>query len=463
MESGAHQHRLHPLWWTTALFAVIIAIVAVCTALFAGTFRQFVPVTLLSERTGLVMEPGARVTLRGVQVGTVAAIAGGREPNSLRLELFPDQIRHIPANVQAQIKATTAFGSKYIELTLPDHPSTARIAAGAVLQSTNVSTEVNTVFENIVGLLNKIDVSKLNAVLTALSDGVKGQGERIGQATTDANQVLLAINPRMDTVAQNWKSLQGFSDAYSAAAQDIVATLSAASTTSATVTEHAKDLDSLLLNTIGFSHSATSLLAPNMDSLINGINVLEPTTALLFKYNPTYTCMLVGAKFYLDNGGYQIVGGNGHALVTDSTILMGDDPYRYPENLPIVAAKGGPGGTPGCGSLPDVAKNFPVRYQVTNTGWGTGLDLRPNPGIGHPLWVDFFPTTRAVPQPPSVRWPGPPAIGPVPYPGAPPYGAPLYGADGTPLYPGVPPAPPGPPTPIPSPPGPPPDSTVPAP
>jgi len=57
-----------------------------------------------------------------------------------------------------------------------------------------------------------------------------------------------------------------------------------------------------------------------------------------------------------------------------------------------------------------------------------------------------FPVTRGVPQPLSVHGEGPPAIGPVPYPGAPPYGAPLYGPDGTPLYPGVPPlpAPPGP-------------------
>lgn len=458
MDSATHQHRLHPLWWTAALFAVIITIVVVCTTLFAGTFRQFVPVTMTSERAGLVMESGARVTMRGVQVGRVAGVVGGRQPTSLKLELYPDQIRHIPANVQAEIKATTAFGSKYVELSLPDHPSAAWIAAGSVLQSTNVSTEVNTVFENVVNLLNKIDVSKLNAVLTALSDGVKGQGERIGQATTDANQVLLAINPRMDTVAQNWKSFEGFSNAYGAAAHDILSTMSAASTTSATVARQANDLDVLLLNSIGFSTSATNLLAPNMDNLVNGINILEPTTALLLKYDPMYTCMLVGAKFYLDTAGYQVVGGNGHALVTDSTILLGDDTYRYPENVPIVAAKGGPGGKPGCGSLPDVAKNFPVRYQVTNTGWGTGLDLRPNPGIGHPLFADYFPVTRAVPQPPSVRWPGPPAIGPVPYPGAPPYGAPLYGADGTPLYPGVPPAPPGPPPPVPSPPGPPPDS-----
>jgi len=51
------------------LFAVILAIVAVCSALFAGSFTTYAPVTLTSDRAGLVMEPGAKVKLRGVEVG----------------------------------------------------------------------------------------------------------------------------------------------------------------------------------------------------------------------------------------------------------------------------------------------------------------------------------------------------------------------------------------------------------
>jgi phospholipid/cholesterol/gamma-HCH transport system substrate-binding protein len=171
---------------------------------------------------------------------------------------------------------------------------------------------------------------------------------------------------------------------------------------------------------------------------------LEPTTGLLLKYNPEVTCTLQGAKITNDIV-TKYMGGNGRSFLNWSIILFGSDPYVYPDNLPIVAAKGGPGGKPGCGSLPDVSKNFPVRYLVTNTGWGTGLDMRPNSGIAHPCWVDFLPVTRAVPEPPSIRQclPGP-APGPVPAPGMPPYGAPMYGPDGTPLWPGLPPAPPPP-------------------
>ena len=201
----------------------------------------------------------------------------------------------------------------------------------------------------------------------------------------------------------------------------------------------------MLLNAIGLSTAGTNLLATSKDDLVEAVNTLEPTTNLLLQHSPVYTCFLKGTTWYLDNGGYAAWGGDGRTLQLDVALLLGNDPYAYPNNLPIVAAKGGPGGAPGCGSLPDAPKNFPVRQLITNTGWGTGLDIRPNPGIGHPCWANYFPVTRAVPEPPSIRQclPGP-AIGPVPYPGAPPYGAPLYGPGGVPLWPGVPPAAPGP-------------------
>jgi phospholipid/cholesterol/gamma-HCH transport system substrate-binding protein len=443
---------LHAGWWTLFLVLLLIGSIWLTYALFIGTLKSSVPVTLTSDRSGLVMDTNAKVRLRGVPVGRVASVTGGTDGPaavSLKLEIDEDQIKHIPANVEAQIRATTVFGAKYVDLVYPSDPSPKRLQSGQVLHSRNVSVEVNTVFENVVGVLDQIDTAKLNGVLSALSDGVRGQGERIGQATTDANQVLLALNPRSETVRADWQALKGFSDTYSVAAQDILTTLNAASTTSVTITSHAKALDALLLATIGLSNSGISLLAPSQANLIKAVNVLEPTTNLLYKYNPEYTCLLLGAKSLLDHGGYEAPGGNGRSFVFDAAlgglppVFLGDDPYRYPDNLPIVGAKGGPGGKPGCGSLPDVSQNWPVRQLVTNTGFGTGMDWRPNPGIGFPAYGNWLPVTRAVPEPPSIRnLFGGPAPGPIPYPGAPPYGAPMYAPDGTPLWPGLPPAPP---------------------
>jgi len=442
MDSKRRVARLHPAWWTLILVVVMVTTSVLTLLAFNRDLQPYARVTLMSDRAGLVMEPYAKVKFRGVQVGRVSAIQPD-SPVRLQLELYPTQLQYIPANVQAQITAPTVFGAKFVELISPEDPSSKTLASGAVLTSRNVTVEVNTVFENLVSLLKQIDPAKLNAVLSALAEGFRGKGEKIGEAITDADQVLKAINPRSTTIRADFRSLKGFADSYSVAAPDLIKVLDAASTTSSTITANSEQLDSLLIDVTGLSRSGIQLLGPSKDNFIRAINVLESTTRLLMKYNPVLTCTLVGGKIVLDSGLLDATGGhNGKSLVSDAGVYLGGDVYRYPENLPIVGMKGGPGGAPSCGSLPDVANNWPVRYVVTDSGWGTGVDVRPNPGIGFPGWVNYFPTTRGVPEPPSLRYQGGPAPGPVPYPGAPPYGATLYGPDGTPLYPGLPPAPP---------------------
>ncbi len=434
------ESRIANAWWSLILLFAVVVLVVVTVTSFRGTFRSVVPVTLTADRTGLVMETGAKVKLRGVDVGRVSQISNTGNGAHLQLDIDSDQIRYIPANVEARIAVTTIFGAKFVDLIYPDNPSGQRLAEGAALRSTNVTTEVNTVFENVVDLLDMVDPLKLNAVLTAVADAVRGRGEKIGEATTDLNEVLTALNSRSDVFREDIRSLKNVGDTYSTAAEDIVSILDAVSTTSTTVVDRRDALDSLLLNAIGVSGAGAGLLVSSKDNLVNTINSLEPTTELLNMYSPTYACTLQGAQWIIENA-KGVFGGDGRTFVVDAALLPGNDPYAFPQNLPVVAAKGGPGGQPGCGSLPDATKNFPVRQLITNTGWGTGLDIRPNPGIGHPCYANYLPVTRAVPEPPSIRQclPGP-APGPQSHPGAPPYGAALYGPGGEPLWPGVPPA-----------------------
>ncbi|UJL29330.1 MCE family protein [Mycolicibacterium sp. jd] len=434
--------RIHPAWWTALLLATGVVVVVFTAASFNGWFRSWIPVTLQSDRSGLIMEPGGKVKMRGLEVGRVGDVNAVRGGTSVELEIDPAYAEFIPSNVSAEIDANTVFGAKYVDLVYPDDPSPQRLKSGQILRSRNVTTEVNTVFQNLVDLLDKVDPAKLNAILSALAEGLRGQGPAIGEATTAANEVLHALNPRSDTVRADWQSLAAASDTYSDAAQDIMAVLDSFTTTAVTLDEQSSALDALLVNAAGLARSGIDLLGVSKDDFVHTVNTLEPTTGLLEKYSPSLTCLLVGAQWFLDNGGRDYVGGNGYSIVLDATLTWGQDPYRYPRNLPIVGAKGGPGGKPGCGSLPDVTQQFPVRHLVTNTGWGTGNDIRVNPGIGFPGWANYFPVTRAVPEPPSIRNIGPSAPGPIPYPGAPPRGAPLYAPDGSPLFPGLPPAPP---------------------
>jgi len=441
--SESRAEGLHPAWWTLLFVLATTGAIVLTTTLFSGSFRAYVPVTLTSDRAGLVMDRGAKVKLRGVEIGRVGRVTGGQNQVILKLEIDPDQMRFIPANVGARIRAGTLFSAKFVELVYPSDPSPQRLAADAVINSDHVSTEINTLFRDLADILKQVDPAKLQAVLSALAEGLRGHGALLGQSITDANEVLREVNARAETIRADRQAVKDVSDAYSVAAQDILSALDGAATSSATITDNEQGLDSLLTGVVGLARGGIDLLGSSQANLTTATALFESTARLLLTYNPTFTCTLVGAKTALDTGYLDATGAaNGKSLILDSALLFGPDPYRYPQNLPVIGAKGGPGGKPGCGSLPDVAANWPVRQLITNTGWGTGLDIRPNPGIGFPGYANYFPVTRGVPEPPSVRYPGGPAPGPIPYSGAPPYGAPLYAPDGTPLWPGLPPAPP---------------------
>src|SRR3954451_21795806 len=93
---------LHPGWHTLILVVIFAILIWLTYALFAGTLRSEVPVTLTSDRAGLVMETNAKVKLRGIQVGRVSAITGGKGPVVLKLEIDKYKINFLITNFEAQ-------------------------------------------------------------------------------------------------------------------------------------------------------------------------------------------------------------------------------------------------------------------------------------------------------------------------------------------------------------------------
>ena len=76
---------------------------------------------------------------------------------------------------------------------------------------------------------------------------------------------------------------------------------------------------------------ASTSSAATKPNIVRSFNLLDPTTALLNKYSPTYTCLFQGAQWYVDHGGRDALGGNGYSVILDAALLFGDDPYRYPQ------------------------------------------------------------------------------------------------------------------------------------
>ncbi|EUA43246.1 mce related family protein [Mycobacterium xenopi 3993] len=133
---------------------------------------------MLSARAGLVMDPGAPVTYNGVQIGRVGSISevkhDGKPAAKFILDVNPKYIKLIPANVDANIKATTVFGNKYVALTSPKNPSPQRITPHDVIDATSVTTEINTLFQTITSIAEKVDPVKVNLTLSGAAEALNG-------------------------------------------------------------------------------------------------------------------------------------------------------------------------------------------------------------------------------------------------------------------------------------------------
>src|SRR5215217_7374152 len=87
-----------------AMIVAIGLIIALAIGLFQGSFTKTEPVTVISDRAGLVMNNDAKVRMRGVQVGKVGSIEYRSDGTAaLYLEMDPSQLQLIPSNVKVDI------------------------------------------------------------------------------------------------------------------------------------------------------------------------------------------------------------------------------------------------------------------------------------------------------------------------------------------------------------------------
>lgn len=339
---------------------VAVAIVALAIGLFRGSFTRTVPVAVLSERAGLVMNADAKVKLHGAQVGSVESIEslpGGRA--KLHLAMDPSYMDIIPANVQVDIASSTVFGSKFVELVPPADPSPQGLRSGQVLDAEHVTVEINTVFEQLSTVLQKIEPTKLNETLGALATAMDGRGDQIGQMLTDFDGFLAKIEPSLPTMEHELATAPAVFAAYADAAPDLISTVDAATRMSETLVDERQNLDALLVSVIGLADIGTDVIGGNRQAISDVMRLLVPTTDLTNEYHPALTCGLGGAVQLAKAPGTPLPGG-----VLLQSIVLGQERYRYPQNLPKVAATGGPQ----CTDLPKVPFQKSPPFVIADVG-----------------------------------------------------------------------------------------------
>ncbi|OBF58448.1 MCE family protein [Mycolicibacterium monacense] len=388
--SPVNKPRTPPYKLAGLILLVVFAVIATLVAFqFRGDFTPREKLTMMAARAGLNLDPGTKVTFNGVEIGRVAdvnAVSVGDEPRArISLEVDPDYVKLIPANVVADISATTVFGNKYVSFTTPPDPVPQRIKSTDVIDVTSVTTEFNTLFETVVSVAEKVDPVKLNQTLTATAQALDGLGDRFGESIVNGNAILADLNPQMPQIRRDVRGLADLGEVYANAAPDLFDGLENAVTTARTLNEQRGNLDQALIAAVGFGNTGGEVFERGGPYLVRGAEDLIPTSALLDEYSPALFCTI--RNFHdVEPKISSSLGGNGYSLNTHSEALGAGNPYVYPDNLPRVNAKGGPEGRPGCWQ-PITRDLWPAPYLVLDTG--ASLAPYNHLELGQPIAIEY--------------------------------------------------------------------------
>jgi phospholipid/cholesterol/gamma-HCH transport system substrate-binding protein len=372
-----------------ALLLVCVSILVLVYMKFRGDFTPKTQLTMVASRAGLVMETGAKVTYNGVAVGRVAAISeierAGKPAAMLQLDVDPKYIKLIPANVDANIEAATLFGNKYVALTSPKKPANQPISSSDLIDVQTVTTEFNTLFETITSLAEKVDPIDLNATLSAVAQALDGLGTRFGESLSDGNTIVAQLNQRMPEIHHDLRQVTGLVDVYVKASPDLWQFLQNVLTTVRTLNQQQNDLDAALLAAVGAGNTGDDILRRGGPYLSRGAVDLVPTARLLDAYSPEVFCMIRNFHDVAPKVA-NAVGGNGYSLAGAGTLTAAPNPYAYPDNLPRVNARGGPGGAPGCWQT-ITHDLWPAPYLVMDTG--ASIAPYNHFELGQPMFTEY--------------------------------------------------------------------------
>jgi hypothetical protein len=139
---------------------------------------------------------------------------------------------------------------------------------------------------------------------------------------------------------------------------------------SQSIVDEQHNLDAFLLSATGLADIGNEVVGDNRQALTDVLHLLVPTTDLTNEYAPGINCALGGMADLLHQPPLPAPG-----ILVSVSFTLGIERYRYPTNLPKVAATGGPH----CLGLPHLPKNVQAPWLVTDDG--TNPEQYGNPGI----------------------------------------------------------------------------------
>lgn len=329
------------------LVLVVVAAFGLTAALYTRAFADPAEITLQTSRAGLVMDAGNKVKMRGVEIGRVGAVEPVGDGVELTLEIDEDELDRIPAGVVGEIRSTTVFGAKYVELVAPAGASQGPLADGAVIRASGVTTEINTVFDGLDRVLDGVDVASLNSTLTVLARTLSGRGDDIAAVAAQADAYLTKLEPLLPQLRRDLHEVARFARLGVEISPALIAILRNATVTAGTVTDEEQALARVLVDLSLLGGKAERLLGENGDALARLLRSARPTAATLRAYSIELPCLLQGLDETREVMA-KVIGGTDAGLRALVSVRSELSHYEAPADLP-----GYPEGRgPDCHGLP---------------------------------------------------------------------------------------------------------------
>jgi phospholipid/cholesterol/gamma-HCH transport system substrate-binding protein len=339
--------------------ALMLASVWATYGVFTQKFSDYDEVTVHASRIGLQLPHRADVKIKGVIVGEVLDYEPTAEGADITLGLYKDRTAEVPSDVTASILPKTLFGEKFVSLVAPEGGSSAEpIAAGDVIERTQLSTEVEKVLSDLYPLLRAVQPADLNTTLNAVATALEGRGEQLGESLETLDDYLTRFNPELPGLVEDLRLTAQVSDTYADVLPEVATILRNTITTTTTLEGREEKLKALFNDVSRLSAVAERFTRDNGDNLVRLADLGAAQLEVFARYAPGYPCLLGGI---VGAGKLQAEAFRGFTLHIVLETLPNQPRGYGPQDAPVYGDKRGYY----CGRLPNPpwSQSNPVTHQ----------------------------------------------------------------------------------------------------
>ncbi len=369
-----------------AFLVTLVLLLGLAVAQYNKVFTDVARVTLEADTIGNQLQTASDVKIRGVIVGDVRAVDASADGATIELAIKPEYLEQIPADVTARLLPKTLFGERFVNLEIPDEPSSENLADGAVIgqDRTENAMELQRVVDDLLPLLQAVEPQNLSYTLGAVADAVRGRGDALGENLAAVGRYTGELNTVLPDIQADISGLADFADTYESAADDLLAVLDNLSVTSRTLVDQQEQLRRTF--TVGDRAGAVTadFLETNERSLISLAETSRPVLSTFAEYSPVYPCLLTGLARSVPRY-REVFGGDGDPyLDLNLTITMPPRNAYAPGDQPRYLDQSGPD----CQGLDDIDGLIAAAEQgefYCPSPPADGVRSPDNPSTGNPV------------------------------------------------------------------------------